>query len=76
MSTSFTDPQPSITNVNSLSDNYLVPTNIDIVRAWFLFFVFTEMREYWREVLSRFSKCGLICLFILIAPVFRCSTTL
>ena len=32
-----TDPQPSITNVNSLSDNYLVPTNIDIVRAWFLF---------------------------------------
>ena len=28
------------------------------------------MREYWREVLSRFSKCRLICLFILLAPVF------
>ena len=42
MSTSFTDPQPSITNVNSLSDNYLVPTNIDIVRAWFLFFLCSQ----------------------------------
>ena len=36
----------------------------------FFFFVFTEMRGYWREVLSRFSKCGLICLFILVVPVF------